>query len=103
MPTAVPSSSSGSFPHSSTLCGVCGQCPRNLLLVRSDESLWDDLNRLGVRLGLAWTLLLIVLAVWRLARSTPARRLVIAPVLVAGSLYLALLWLAFAHSLDAAT
>ena len=78
----------------------CNQCPRNLLLVRSDQSLYDDLNRLGVRLGLAWTLLLIVLALWSLARSTPARRLVTAPVLVAGGLYLVLLWLDFAHSLD---
>jgi signal transduction histidine kinase len=79
---------------------ACGQCPRNLLLIRGDQGLHDDLDRWGVRLGLVWAMLLIVLAAWRLVRSTPARRLVIAPVLVAGSLYFAFLWLDFAHSRD---
>jgi signal transduction histidine kinase len=79
---------------------ICAQCPRNLLLVHGDQTLYDDLRRWGVSLGLTWTLLLIVLVLWSLARSTPARRLVITPVLVAGAAYLALLWLDFAHSLD---
>jgi signal transduction histidine kinase len=78
----------------------CSQCPRNLLLIRNDPSLYEDLNRVGLRLGLAWTLLLIVLALWRIARSSPARRLVTAPVLAAGSLYLAFLGAELAHSLD---
>ena len=78
----------------------CAQCPDNLLLVSDDAELYDGLNRLGVRLGLAWALLLIAVASWRLVRSTPARRRVVAPVVLAGSVYLVFVAGAFAASLD---
>jgi len=78
----------------------CGQCPRNLLLIAGDSTAYESLNRVGVHLGLAWVLLLILLAAWQLVRSTPVRRRVVAPVLVAGGAYLGLVAADFAHSLD---
>jgi signal transduction histidine kinase len=75
----------------------CAQCARNLLLVRGDASLYESLNRVGFLLGVAWSLLLIALVVARLARSTPARRRLAAPVALAGSVYLGLVAADFAH------
>jgi signal transduction histidine kinase len=80
----------------------CAQCPRNLLLVAgggSSSSAYGSVNRAGVYLGLAWSLLVILLAVGGLARSTPARRRQAAPVVVAGCAYLGLVAADFARSL----
>jgi signal transduction histidine kinase len=77
----------------------CSQCPRNLLLIHSSPSLYRDLNRGGVYVGLGWTLLVITLAVWRIARSTAALRRVIVPVLAAGGVYMGLVAADFAASL----
>jgi signal transduction histidine kinase len=80
---------------------LCAQCPRNLLLVGGGSSgAYGGLNRAGVYVGLTWSLLLILLAAGDLARSTPARRRVAAPVVVAGCAYLGLVAADFAHSLD---
>ena len=63
----------------------CAQCPRNLLLVAGGSSnAYGSVNRAGVYLGLAWSLLVILLAAGGLVRSTPARRRQAAPVVVAG-------------------
>ena len=78
----------------------CVQCPDNLLLVADEPGLVDDLNRLGVHLGLAWSLLLIAVAAWRVARSSRTRRRVVAPVVLAGCVYLGLVAATFATSLD---
>jgi signal transduction histidine kinase len=79
----------------------CAQCPRNLLLAGSGSSgAYGSLNRVGFYLGLTWALLAILLAVAHLARSTPARRRVAGPVVVAGCAYLGLVAADFAHSLD---
>jgi signal transduction histidine kinase len=78
----------------------CAQCPENALVVSDEPGLFDDLNRLGVHLGLAWSLLVIAMAAWRLARLSAARRLVVAPVLLAGSVYLGLVASTFGASLD---
>jgi signal transduction histidine kinase len=78
----------------------CAQCPGNLLLISDEPDLFDRLNRIGVHLGLAWSLLLVVVAGWRVARSSPARRIVMAPVVLAGSVYLSLVAATFATSLD---
>src|SRR5215210_2378351 len=40
----------------------CAQCPKNLVLVFDDFDLFEASNRVGVHLGLAWALLLIVVA-----------------------------------------
>jgi signal transduction histidine kinase len=78
----------------------CAQCPGNLLLVSDEPDLFDQLNRVGVHLGLAWSLLLVVAAGWRVAHSSPARRAAVAPVVLAGSVYLSLVAATFATSLD---
>jgi signal transduction histidine kinase len=78
----------------------CAQCPANLLVVRGSLSAWEDLNRIGIQVGLVWSLALAALLVVRLARSTPALRRLIFPLLAAGTAYLGLVALDFAHSLD---
>ena len=81
----------------------CGQCPRNLLLVRDDPDLFSGLNRVGVQLGLGWTLALIVLLARQLARSTPALVRLRVPVAAAATAYLGLVAWDFQHSLDRGT
>jgi signal transduction histidine kinase len=78
----------------------CMQCPGNLLLVADDPALADDLNRVGVHLGLAWALLLIAVAGWRVARSRGTRQRVVAPVVAAGCAYLGLVAATFVTSLE---
>jgi signal transduction histidine kinase len=78
----------------------CVQCPDNLVLASDEPGPFDDLNRVGVHLGLAWSLLLVALAGWRIARSSPVRRRVITPIVLAGSIYLALVATSFGASLD---
>jgi signal transduction histidine kinase len=78
----------------------CGECPRNLALASGDEGAYQAVNRAGVQVGLGWSLLLILLLGWRLARATPAGRLLAAPVLVAAAAYLSLVAADFAYSLD---
>jgi signal transduction histidine kinase len=78
----------------------CGQCPDNLLGVHGDGEALAALTRVGVWFGLGWTVLLAVLAGWRLARSTAAMRRLLAPVLVPAIVYLTLVAWAFQHALD---
>ena len=78
----------------------CVQCPDNLLLVADEPGLVEDVNQLGFQLGLAWSLLLITVAAWRLARSRRTRRRVVAPVVLAGCAYLGLVAGTFATSLE---
>jgi signal transduction histidine kinase len=77
----------------------CGQCPANLLGVRDDAEAFAALTRVGVWLGLGWTLLLLALLGWRLLRSTTARRRVLAPVLAPAIVYLTLVAWAVQHAL----
>ena len=78
----------------------CRQCPANLLGAVDNAAAFRALNRVGVWLGLAWTLLLVALAGWRLLRSTAARRRVTAPVLIPTVAYLTLVAWDFQHALD---
>jgi signal transduction histidine kinase len=78
----------------------CGQCPANLLGVSDDAEAFQALNRVGVWLGLAWTLLLVAVAGWRLLGSTAARRRVTAPVLAPAIFYLILGAWDFQHGID---
>ena len=78
----------------------CSRCPDNLLLVADEPGLFDDLGRLGVRFGLVWSLLLIAVAAWRSVRSSRTRQRVVAPVVLAGCAYLALVATTFAASLQ---
>ncbi len=76
----------------------CAQCPRNLLLVAADDGVYQGVNRIGVRLGPVWSVLLILLILVRLVRSTPARRRVAAPVALPGGAFLGLVAADFVHS-----
>lgn len=76
----------------------CSQCPSNALALTSDPGLLAALTRLGIWLGLAWSLGAIALAGWRLARSSPAARLVRGPVLLPAVGYLGLVAAEYAHS-----
>jgi hypothetical protein len=77
----------------------CAQCPRNLPLVDGDNGTYESLNRVGLYLGLACSLLLILLAVAGLIWSAPAGRRLAVPVVVAGCVYLGLVAADCAHSL----
>jgi signal transduction histidine kinase len=77
----------------------CGQCPANLLGVRDDAKAFAALTRVGVWLGLGWTLLLVALLGGRLLRSMTARRRLLAPVLAPAIVYLTLVAWAFQHAL----
>jgi signal transduction histidine kinase len=78
----------------------CVQCPDNLLLVADEPGRVGDLNRVGVRLGLAWSLLLIVVAAWGVVRSSRTRQRVVAAVVLVGCAYLGLVAATFATSLE---
>jgi signal transduction histidine kinase len=78
----------------------CAQCPDNLLLVTDEPGLVDDLNRFGFRLGLAWALLLLAVAGWRVARSSGTRRRVVAPIVLTGCAYIGVVAATFATNLD---
>jgi hypothetical protein len=52
---------------SDATAGGCAECPENLLRIRDEPGVFDDLNRVGVHLGLVWSLLVIAMAAWRLA------------------------------------
>jgi signal transduction histidine kinase len=76
----------------------CSQCPRNLLLVDGNVGVYNAVNRVGVHLGVVWSLLLIFLIVAGVIRSTPARRRLVTPVAAAGCAYLGLVASDFFHS-----
>jgi signal transduction histidine kinase len=77
----------------------CGQCPANLLGVFNDPQAVQALTRVGIGMGLAWTVLLVALMGWRLVRSTAATRRLTAPVIVPAIAYLTLVAWSFQHAL----
>jgi signal transduction histidine kinase len=60
----------------------CVECPRNLLLVDGGTGAYAAVERWGLRLGIAWTLLLVAAAAVRLARGPWRNALVIVPTVV---------------------
>ena len=76
----------------------CSQCPANLLLVHGSATVYRQLNRAGIYLGLVWAVLALGLLAGRLVRSSVAVRRQLAPVLAAGCAYLALVTAGFAVS-----
>jgi signal transduction histidine kinase len=77
----------------------CGECPANLLGVFNDPQAVQALTRVGIWVGLIWTVLLVVLMGWRLVRSTAAARRLTAPVIVPAIAYLTLVAWSFQHAL----
>jgi signal transduction histidine kinase len=78
----------------------CSRCPANRLLVAGDADAWQHVGRAGLVLSAAWTAALVVLAAVHLARSSPARRRLAAPVLVAAVAAVALFGADAVHGLD---
>ena len=78
----------------------CGQCPENLLLLSGDGPLAEDLQRLGLWLGVICAVLLAGLAARRIARASAAERRLTAPVLAPAALYLLAVAVEFGHSAD---
>jgi hypothetical protein len=81
----------------------CGLCPANLVLVRSEPGLVGGLQRIGLILGLAWTVALVAAGTLRLARASPPLRRVLWPMLAPAGCYLLLVGADFAHSLPRGT
>jgi signal transduction histidine kinase len=82
---------------------ACGLCPANLVLVRSEPSLVNGLQRAGLVLGLAWMAGLVAAGAGRLARANPPLRRMLWPVLAPVGCYLLLAGVDFAHSLARGT
>jgi signal transduction histidine kinase len=74
----------------------CTQCPSNLLGIWDHAELWTDLNRAGLYLGITWALALAALALVKALRASMLARTVVA----AGAVYLGLVAVWFASSLD---
>ena len=82
--------------------GGCEECPDNLILVDEDFDRTDQFAQAGIWVGLVALLGLIGASGWRLLRSSPARRGLVAPGLLAGSLYLAAVLATFAANANGA-
>ena len=77
----------------------CSACPRNLVLVDGAGGAYRTLERAGLRLGLVWTLAAAGFLLFRLWRSTPARRR-LGAVVVPAVAYLGFLAADLVHSLQ---
>jgi signal transduction histidine kinase len=77
----------------------CFDCPRNLVLIRGDDGLFDTFNRYGLRVGLGWLAVLGTLLLWRLVRSLRTGAALVPLVLVPATAYLGLVAWDFQHSL----
>ena len=60
----------------------CGSCPANPLLIAGDAGTWHHVGQAGLVLAASWTAAFALAAAGMLARASPARRGVTAPVLV---------------------
>jgi signal transduction histidine kinase len=78
----------------------CAQCPTNVVAVSDNAGVYNDANRLGVWLGLAWALAFTALAVAKLVRTSTALRRATGPVLAAAAAYAFLVAATFAASLE---
>jgi signal transduction histidine kinase len=78
----------------------CTVCPANGLLIGSDPTRAASLARAGFRVGAVAASALVLVAAWRVARSSPTKRRVLAPCLVAGSAFLVVTAWVLAASAD---
>jgi len=75
----------------------CPECPENLVLVTSDAGALRAVTRWGLAAGAAGLAVVVAVLVVRLARSSPARRLRDAPVLLTAAAFLSLSAAQLAH------
>jgi signal transduction histidine kinase len=66
----------------------CALCPHNLLLTHASNGLYAGFNHAGIDVAIVWSVLAVALLVRRLIRSSVAMRIVLAPMMGAGVLYL---------------
>jgi signal transduction histidine kinase len=78
----------------------CPNCPENLVMVASDAGAQRTVTRWGLAAGAAGLAAVVAVAVVRLARSSPARRLRDAPVLLSAAAFLSLSALQLAHGVS---
>ena len=78
----------------------CLHCPTNRLLIAADARTWHDLGQTGLVLSAIWIAGFATLAATRLARASPARRRVAAPVLIPAVAALALFAIDALHGRD---
>ena len=77
----------------------CAQCPSNLLVAHASVGLYDDLNQLGLYLGLTAVIAVCCVLVWRLGRASRVNVRREGPVLVAGLTFSLFLAWDYQHSL----
>jgi hypothetical protein len=78
----------------------CPDCPENLVMVTSDAGAQLTVMRWGLAAGAAGLAAVVAVLVVRLARSSPARRLRDAPVLLAAAAFLSLSAAQLAHGVS---
>jgi signal transduction histidine kinase len=78
--------------------GGCQQCPANLLLVRADSQMVDEVSRAAIHAGVGWAAGLIGVLGWRLVRASAARRRAAAPVVLPALMFLGAVGLSYLHS-----
>jgi hypothetical protein len=66
----------------------CHECPANLLLIRDGPQAVEQASRAAGYAGVGWAAMLVGVLVWRLARSSAARRRTAAPVVGPALVYL---------------
>jgi len=77
----------------------CSECPANLLVVHDAPGFVEQLTRASTYAGIAWAVLLVGALGRALARSSTARRSLLAPVLIAAIGHLCLVGLDYVHSI----
>jgi signal transduction histidine kinase len=78
----------------------CADCPANLVLVDADPTRAADFAEAGMRVGFVASVGVIGLTGWRLLRSSPAKRRVTAPTMLAGVLYFVAVAWTYAENRD---
>ncbi|RZU76115.1 histidine kinase [Micromonospora kangleipakensis] len=66
----------------------CPTCPDNLVVLADDAGALQRTAQWGMRIGLAWAVVVMVVVTARLVRATPVRRRRAAPVVAGGGAYL---------------
>lgn len=78
----------------------CHGCPSNFWLVRDDVPLSMTLSRAGLRCGLAWTAVVVLVLALKVIASSPARRRSVGPIWALATVYLIAVAASYAHGLD---
>jgi signal transduction histidine kinase len=78
----------------------CRSCSENLASIWDDPDATTEVTRLGLRLAIAAAVAAIACGAWRLARASPARRRLDAPIIVPGCAYLVAVSWTYALSIE---